>query len=76
MITCQTVTTMHTDAREGVLAGWAAFRYGFHMKICARCQAYQQGIEHTIEALADLPPEPAPERSKQRALEAMRALRR
>jgi hypothetical protein len=72
MITCKTVTGMHTDAREGALGPWQRFRYGFHMKICAPCKAYAKSLDQTLEALRAMPPEPAPDDVKARAVAKLR----
>ena len=72
MITCRTVTGLHTEASEQALSGWARFRYRFHMTICPNCKAYAHGLDVAKTGLSSLPPEPAPESVKRAALERLR----
>ena len=73
MISCKTATEQHTDAREGALGTWGRLRYQFHMAICPSCKAYEKGLTQTIDALAEVAGEGAPEAIKQAALAKLRS---
>ena len=60
MITCRTVTALHTAAREGALGPWDRARYALHMRLCGPCKAYREGLDQTAAALRDLARDDAP----------------
>jgi hypothetical protein len=64
MINCRSATSLHTEASEGSLKGLRRILYGFHMRVCAQCRAYKQGLAQNDAALKGLPAERAPEELK------------
>lgn len=75
MIDCRSVTSLHTEAREGTLSGVRLLLYRFHMRMCPPCQAWAKGLEQTDAALKSVPSEPAPEDLKRALAERLRARR-
>ena len=73
MIHCRYATTLHTEAREGVLKGARRWLYAFHMSVCPQCRAYAKGLEQTDEALKHLPTETAPDELKRALGDRLRA---
>ena len=73
MISCRSVTKMHTDAKEHALSWLQALRYRLHMKVCPSCQAYRASFDRTLSALREVPKEAAPDDVKRAALAALRA---
>ena len=58
---CREATSALTDYREGRLKGFEKAKFEFHLKVCAKCSAYRDQFNATVEALGKLPRETPPE---------------
>jgi anti-sigma factor RsiW len=73
MFACRDAHELMTEEQEGALSGWVRARYRFHVAICPHCKAYRRQMDATIDLAKEIPAEPVPETTEERALAAFRA---
>lgn len=54
MLTCKDMTRYATEFREGRMTAWNRFWYWLHRAMCPPCQAFEQQILQTAEAVREL----------------------
>jgi anti-sigma factor RsiW len=72
MFACRDVHALMTEEHEGALSGLVRARYRFHLAICPHCKAYRRQMDATIDLVKEIPAEPVPETTEERALAAFR----
>jgi hypothetical protein len=73
LFACRDAQELVTEEQEGALSGWVRARYRFHMAICPHCKACKRQMDATMVLAKQIPVEPVPETTEERALAAFRA---
>lgn len=72
MFACRDATELMTDARDGMLRGWVAAKFRFHMLVCPHCRACSRQVDAVLAATQDLQGEDVPAEIEERAVAAFR----
>jgi anti-sigma factor RsiW len=74
-LACQEFVELITDYLEGALSRRDRKRVERHLAACDGCTAYLEQMRFTIQAMAELPPVPSDEHTRQHLLQMFRELR-